>query len=334
MSGGRGAARGRENVAVVAAVAGLAILFVGAAFILLREDGKPPRKGGRKKDRKKLELRLRLREGQKFVLRVEMSMQHRQQLPGGKPIETEMNLGIENVFSVRAIDAAGQADLDVSYRAIRFKQDGLLGLIEYDSANPPAQVHPAAQGHAFLVGKSFSMTVSPTGEVSEVRGMGELIEQFLGEVQMSDKSMSALLRKSMMQQFSNQAVRKQMTRAMAVYPDRPVGIGDSWTKTATTSFSQEMETTWTLRKRRGGTAVVGVKSVLAANPEGGGREAGPLGAKTTFSGRHEGEIEIEEATGLIRKARLTYDFSGTMTTESMSWLISIKGEMVFSNLDE
>jgi hypothetical protein len=93
--------------------------------------------------------------------------------------------------------------------------------------------------------------------------------------------------------------------AMAVYPDKPVEPGDSWTRKQLTKrgFAMITESKWTLQKREAGVATIAATGAVKTDPSGPPLQAQGMAMKMDLSGTQEGTIQIDEATGLIRSNR-------------------------------
>lgn len=127
-----------------------------------------------------------------------------------------------------------------------------------------------------------------------------------------------------------------MEKMMAIYPDKPVGIGDSWSRKVAVAkgFAMIVDNTWTLKARRGGIAVVEIKSAVKPNPNAKPLDMGPLKLQYDIGGKQQGEMEIDEATGWVIKAKMTQDLSGKVRVQGgagapggMTWPISIKSDI-------
>jgi hypothetical protein len=179
------------------------------------------------------------------------------------------------------------------------KQTTPMGVVNYDSAQqatPPAGVESLAA----LLNQSYVVKVSPKGEVLDVQG----VEQMKEAVQ---KKVPAGAQGGPMDNVANQFLDRQGLKEtteslLAVYPDKPVEPGASWTekKTLTAGFGRIEESKYTLQKREGGIATIGVTSTFRANPEAAPMEAQGMKMRLDLAGTGEDTIRIVEATGLIQ----------------------------------
>jgi len=124
---------------------------------------------------------------------------------------------------------------------------------------------------------------------------------------------------------------------LAVGPDGPVGLEDSWSEKIVISkgFGMIEENTWTLKARRDGKALVSVTSKVSPNPQAAAIAVGTMKIGYDLSGKQEGTIEIDEATGWTLRQELTQELSGKVRLEGgpsglkeSSWPISIRSKIL------
>ena len=63
--------------------------------------------------------------------------------------------------------------VEVTYSRTTFKSTGLLGEVNYDSDENPAEIPPSAIGYAAMVGQTFKMVINSQGEVKMIEGIDE-----------------------------------------------------------------------------------------------------------------------------------------------------------------
>jgi hypothetical protein len=213
-----------------------------------------------------------------------------------------MTIGIIQKLDVLEVDGQGNMKIQYTYTWTRFKQAGPMMAVDYDSAKqttPPA----GAEGFAGLIGQSYAVTVSPHGKVLEITGMEELaaaVRKKLPAGADPSQGMEAL------STFIDKEGMREMTEtSMAVYPDKPVEPGDSWTRTQSTKrgFAMITDSKWTLQKREAGVATIASAASVKVDPNGAPMQMQGMAMKMDLAGSQEGTIQVDEATGLIRANR-------------------------------
>jgi hypothetical protein len=275
--------------------------------------------------KEKIELMLRLQEGQSYSIRVTMD-QDISQRPAGQKMDMRQTLAVEYTFDVQEVDEDGTALVDVIYTAVLYKLDGPGINVEYDSANPPAHVSDAARGFAALVGQGFSMRIAADGQVSDLQGVDAMLDSLT-------RGLDPVAAQSLREQFGDEALRETMEQMMAIYPEAPVGIGDSWRKqiTVTKGYPIIVDTTWTLEGRREGVAVIGVRSKIKPNPGAPPLEVGGMTVSYNLSGEQEGTTELDEATGWTVGGQIKQDISGEVEALGISWEIAAESTVRYES---
>src|SRR5689334_9964640 len=115
----------------------------------------------------KLALRLRLKKGDVHRINVTLDQTVQQDMQGLKQ-QQRQTIAITYTFSVNDVDQQGASTIAVKYESVVFHANTPGGNVDYDSANPPAQVPAMAGGFAGLVGQGYTMKIQPDGQVSEV----------------------------------------------------------------------------------------------------------------------------------------------------------------------
>jgi len=294
------------------------------------------------KETEGLQLRLNLREGKSYSLRV-LTEQEIHQTLEGQQYDMTQTMGMGYTYDVDQIDAAGNALVHVTYDWTLVKQQVPGGNIEYDSSNPPGVVDPAAMGFAALVGQGFTMRLSPQGGIQDVQGVDEMISRMLEQLDMLQDPTLDALEQSLRNQFGENAIKESLGNMLSIYPEMPVKIGDAWSKTFVISlgFPMILENTWTLVGRQGGVATIEVHSTIKPNLEGGPIEMGYVKLSYDVFGEQWGTLEMDESTGWTVSSVVTQEVSGTVTLEggemgeqAVSWPISWEGTVTIETVEE
>ena len=136
---------------------------------------------------------LRYRTYQKITIKVDK-----------RPMVSEQTITYR--MQIKGVDPRGAATIEMTYESMSVKATGLMEY-EFDSdkdEDPPDEL--GGKALTVLLGKSFTMVMSPSGRVKDVRGLDKILTSVIEREEsptpmlrqmLSDKSM-----KSMLQQMS------------------------------------------------------------------------------------------------------------------------------------
>lgn len=263
-------------------------------------------------DAQELTLRFRPEEGRTYRIMTVNDVDMTQTVMGRSMDNHQVTTSVMAV-EILSVDSDGIASARVTIESMKLQQDGPMGRIEYDSSDPPTVMDRTTQAYSMMVGRSFHMRLGPDGSVSEIEGMGTLMDELLDE--MPNSELLTGMRESMEEMFDSDMFKTAMGGAM--FPDHAVSVGDTWTGTAGAQGRMMMTlvTTWTLSDRRDGIAYLDVRSVVA---EGEPKviEMGLVSMTYDMVGEMSGTIEIDERTGWTIRSRMEGGYSGTITVDT------------------
>lgn len=285
------------------------------------------------KGEESFDLRYHFNTGDYFQLRLSTEQRISQEIMGQKQDLTQ-KMRIEYDFSVENIDKNGFSFIKVTYKTVYFQQDGPIGIIEYDSKNPPDETNPLILGFTCLPGESFTMKVSPEGMVKEIKGIENLIERMVGKLKLVDSTKKDDLKRAFKEQFGEEAMTQTMENITAIYPEQPVKVGESWKKKTIISkgFPMIINNTWTLREVNNGKAIIDINSHIYTNKDAPPIDLRIMKIKYELSGIESGQIKLGMAKQLNINCTTTQKLSGKVIVldipqlpEGMSWPITIEG---------
>ena len=262
----------------------------------------------------KVDLRLRLKEGQTYKLTMTTAQQIDQEIQGTKQSVTQ-DFGFGLNYLVEKVDpASGAMRVKVTYEWTSATQMTPAGKTEFDSRTQKGPVPPAQRGFAALVGRGFGLTLNPFAGLSDVTGADAMVTAMVEQMDLPAGPERQAAEAAMRKQFNDESLKNTFD-SMAIFPEHPVDVGESWKRQATMKamFTAIMDNTYTLRAREGGKATIAVESTIRPPEHPEPTEMG--GAKLTFSlsGTQQGEFVIDEGTGWYVSGRISQDLGGTMT---------------------
>lgn len=157
-------------------------------------------------------------------------------LPGGMPDVTVTQTMAQVLAStVEDVAADGTATLKQLIESVKIDMNTPMQKISYDSASPDAA---SGGGDAVMknmlsgiVGEPYTVVLAATGSVQKIEGVAALMEKMFKSLPQDPSG--AMMSNTMRGMFSEDAMRNMMGQSFAVMPEKPVGIGETWTNETT-----------------------------------------------------------------------------------------------------
>ncbi len=288
-----------------------------------------------------ISLQLNLKPGDSFITRMTTAQQITQTVQN-MTNELAQEITMDLRYDVTAQDEAGVSTIRVTYERIGFSQVGPFGTFEYRSWESPEEVPLAAQGFAILVGKSIEMQLSSRGQVMEVTGIDEILDAMLESLELTvDDQTRAMLKENFRRQFGQSAVKENMSRMFAFYPDKPVGVGDSWDSSAklATGIPMIIGTQCRITGIKDGKVSLNVKSKIEPNKDERITQIMGMDMYYDIQGTQEGTIVLDSLSGWLVEGQLEQNFDGSVKVtspqapeESMDLPMTVSSTITFAKI--
>lgn len=262
-------------------------------------------------------LKMNLKQGLKYLYTTNTAQVISQEIMGNK-MNIKQHTTIDYIYEVLESNTNG-LQIKTSYQRIFISTDTPQGNISYDSRKPE-NGNSLLKDIGNMVGQSFTMYVSPEGEVTKVEGMESIINSFT-----EDNPAQQLLK----QQFSDSAFINIMNVALNIYPNREISIGESWQKNSSTEMASlmktDMQNNYTLTAIKGSQAVISLTSNLKLSPLSNGGV--PANTEIDLRGSQKGIINTHITSGLIISSTLHQEVTGTLSVKGMKIPMNITSEI-------
>ncbi len=229
---------------------------------------------------------------------------------------------------------AGVYEIRHTYRRVKFFMDGgaMIGSIDYDSENPPAEVEAMARGYAALVGQTFTLNTNQLGEIVSVAGLTEMIDAIATQFGDLPEEELEAMRSSLQSQYGDDAMTTNLQAASPAFPEKKVKVGKSWERSYTQNagFAMDITSVYTVKSLAGEEAVIASALTTVSDPTSDMQMSG-MTLKYTINGTGTGEVRYSKATGVPTQSTTTQSISGDvnasggmMGADGMSWPITIE----------
>lgn len=278
----------------------VSVLCLLALFVSTARAEEPPKPRG-----EKIVLEMRLKKGDQKSLIYKMDLTSSATVQG-QAFDVAMKMGMFLGTKVEDVDAQGLHTLKLSYDRITMDMVSPVFAMSYDSKEPEkAAKNPAFDMFNAMIGQAITMKIQPDGTTKEVLGIDELAKK------LSEKAPAGMNVKQQLEGMKN------AFEQFAVYPGKPVDIGDTWNRkikmAADPNTPMDIDANYTLYDRKNGTAIVKMQ--------------GTITAANGMKGTNSGTLMIDEATGWITGGDMVMDMGG----EVQGATVKVKGKSTISD---
>ncbi len=242
-------------------------------------------------------LKFNMDKGSKFEYTMDMDMKVKQDV-SGQTMDVTSKITMGYIFEVTG-DSAGWKTLTSTINKIAMDMNGGGMSMKFDTDNPSASdtagpMSSIGKLFAAMKGGQFSFTMNEKGEVGSVSGIKEMMQRAMTAANVPD---AASMMQNMGKAFDEDNFKQNIQQSFAIYPDKPVKPGDTWTKTInmnTSGMIMKADNTYTLESVTGDNAKIKVSSKLGS----GGDSTAVAGVQMNMSGTMDGDMTYDIPTGM------------------------------------
>ncbi len=184
----------------------------------------------------------------------------------------------------------------------------IQGVLMDVRASDPKEGDIFSEIFSALLNQKLALKMTRAGKITSVVGGDELINKMINAVEGVDEFSKNLMRKSLEKDFGSEGLARSFEQMTYFYPERAVGIGDTWK----TDFQGKVSgtTTWTLEKIEAETtAISGTAAIVMNNKD---------GAMTlSLKGTQETLIQVASTTGFLQKMMVSGSGKGNSIMTQM-----------------
>jgi hypothetical protein len=228
----------------------------------------------------------------------------------GQKVNIEMIMKGKMSYLVKAV-TENDYRMDVEYNSISMTMQMPQGSATFSSEKKDKNdIFSTLLGE--MVNKPFKITMTKTGEITEVKNISTLIEDVLSHFSQVPENQLAQIKEQFLKSFGEDAFKGSMETITAIYPKKLVEIGDNWeirTKLET-GMSANMISTYTLTESNAnGYVIKGNSSIETANKD----AYLPINGMPTrydLTGVMTSEITVDKTSGWVIEAKINQDIRG------------------------
>lgn len=269
----------------------------------------------KKEASEKIHLHLKLEKGKTYdqLLTIKQDIKSEVQSQEQKMQQT-MQFGFN--FKVNDIFSDGLTSMTCTYSSIKFEMAMGEMKISYDSQNPEQDENPMGKILGSFLNKTFNIKFTPKMEVREISGMNEILNSLIESMGLDDNQKVQVM-DQFSRQFSDEAMKESFQSSFNIFPDKPIGVGDTWTDTLDFSKTLPMTviTNYTVKERKDGKMTLAFNSVIETNKEASNSSAFQSKMEYKISGTMNGTSIIDEATGWTLSSSVDQKINGSIVVE-------------------
>ncbi|MFC1730821.1 DUF6263 family protein [candidate division KSB1 bacterium] len=282
-------------------------------------------------------LRLNLNAGDSFTQKVTTTQEVLQTVLG---MEQEINQNVELDFHyfVESVDYNRAARVRVTFKDLYITISGLTETMEYNSRNRSQNIPPFLRGFSTLVGKSFTMSLTSTARVIQASGLRDIFAEAASQSGQGGDLFQQTLYSGIASQFNDETIALMMENMFAIYPDRPVRKGESWSKyTEIEKGIRSIEkSTFTLKKTDRNFYEIDLKGNIEPVAKNERRASGLGELNFNLTGTKQGTLKIRISDGWVAEGKVTQKLNGSIDiaglgAENLSIPISIIQTTTYSS---
>ncbi|MCY6960541.1 DUF6263 family protein [Clostridium brassicae] len=261
---------------------------------------------------KKVKLTLNLKKGDSYKIDMVTEEKVIENI-SDKKVEVNSKYNTSYSCYINNIDKSKNASIQVTFDSLTVKSVENNGqTLEYNSGNPNSNKGQLSKIYSVLPGKNFTVKIGGDGKVKEVIGIDELIGKVLKELEIKDEKQKQELQKIIVDNFGEEAVKKQVENITSVYPDEAVKTGDVWENKSEVlgQYPLEAENKYTLKENKDGIAEITVESKISTKK---GKEPlilEPIKLSYEIQGTQNGLLNIDEKSGIPKHVKINYKYAG------------------------
>lgn len=263
----------------------------------------------------KINLQLKLEKGKTYdqLLTIKQNMGSEVK---GQDLQMQQTMQFGFNFKVEDISSDGLTSMTCTYSSIKFEMNMGDMKVSYDSQNPEQEENPMGKIFESFLNKTFNIKFTPKMEVKEISGMNEILNSFIETLELNDIQKTQV-KEQFSRQFSDDAMKESFQSSFNIFPDKPIGVGDTWIDTL--DFSKMLPirviTTYTVKERKDGKMTLEFNSAIETNKEAITSLNNQAKVDYKISGTMTGTSIIDEATGWTLNSSIVQKINGSITTE-------------------
>ncbi len=285
-----------------------------------------------------VELRVSLKEGDKYVQKMTTEQKVVQSLPSmgpgvpsGKQTQTSTVI-ITYTIECTDVDEEGTT-IKLTYDRIQVEKEQSMATegsnaespgrkTVYDSDKDEKPTDPETIAYSVMIGNGFSVKLSPKAEVLDMLGVEEFLNRVYSGLNIPDTPQGQEVKKMLHEQFGAKTMKHMLSRSYLPYPEQKVAEGDTWNDAMDlggAGFPLKVENTYVVEDLDSSEAVLSTEGKITSI-EGQTMKIMTMELGYDISGKQTGEQVIDLEKGVVVRSELKRTLEGETKVLSMPQL--------------
>lgn len=254
-------------------------------------------------------LNLNLAQGKEYRQHTEMKMNMSQSF-GGQTMDIIMLVSGEMKYVVMGVTPTGY-NIDVTYESMSMEMQMPQATMKFSSVNPSTE-DMFSQVLAAMTNKPFQVELSKAGKVISVKNVRSLFESAFDKFPNVTAEQKAQVMNQLDQSYGEKSFAANMEMMFAIYPDKPVKVGEKWTIEGKLKSSITANISSTYEYVEDGTDFRKIKgtATITADDTGEYTKSNGVDLKFSMNGTMLSDIKVDKKTGWVLEAKVTQDITG------------------------
>jgi len=260
-------------------------------------------------------IKMRLNKADTFHYNIKMDMKMNMEVMN-KPMNMNMNMDAGSRFEVME-NTGDNKELKLTYTGMHMGMD--MGNKMMGAANTDSILNATIEK---VVGKSVFIDLSPTNEITEVKGFDSLM------ININDDEAGRQMTEKM---FSKEQINNSFGMMFSMYPGKPVKVGETWTaktKVNLANMDMEVKLTYKLIGVKNGLAEIDVDGIIDCKGDM-NQKSGSVGI--SMSGTQKGTFTIGMNDGYMQTGSYKMDVKAEMEMSGQKVPMIMKANYSLTN---
>lgn len=279
-------------------------------------------------------LNLNLAQGKEYRQNSDVKMAMTQDVMG-QTIEVVATVTGKMVYTVKSVTPTGY-EMDVRYENMAMEMKMPQASMKF-SSDAPKEGDMMSQVLAGMINKPFQAQISKTGKVLSVKNIDALFTSSFEKLPNITEDQKAQVKAQLSQSYGEKAFISNLEMMLAIYPEKPVKVGEKWTaqNKLKSSISANINTTYSYTEDGADFRKIHGESKITAEDTGEYTVSNGMEMKFAMNGTMVSDIKVDKKTGWILEAKISQDIAGdanikgnAQMPDGMTIPMTIKTEIV------